>query len=263
MPREWHDRHAVNKMEDDDTRRFYRSIVADKKPYFMRYIYPTLSKQYNTYIRNTNQNSLREFGLTVTQMRVLPYDELTERQRDFLRYYDYRMPVGVGSCVMNKICRRFEEEFDGYVGKRAALGKYDYSFMKSDATYASSQYYAIKRLYDDYNKRLRSYAAFAEYERVDKDESVLEAFAMNSDFRAECAKVCPSDSALCNILLDICYSRSATKKFVWSMCSHTIIHNLLAINGNRISFPTADPNGEVHYGGGRYLVKTKQIEVNG
>ena len=36
MPRTWHDRHAANKIEDDELRDFYRSIVADKKPYFMR-----------------------------------------------------------------------------------------------------------------------------------------------------------------------------------------------------------------------------------
>ena len=47
MPRTWHDRHAANKIEDDELRDFYRSIVADKKPYFMRYIYPVLMKQYN------------------------------------------------------------------------------------------------------------------------------------------------------------------------------------------------------------------------
>ena len=58
MPRTWHDRHAANKIEDDELREFYRSIVADKKPYFMRYIYPALMKQYNQYIKNTNRNCL-------------------------------------------------------------------------------------------------------------------------------------------------------------------------------------------------------------
>ncbi len=55
MPREWHDRHSVNLIEDTDTRRFYLKLVADKKPYFMRLIYPALMKQYNTYIKNTNK----------------------------------------------------------------------------------------------------------------------------------------------------------------------------------------------------------------
>ena len=104
MPRTWHDRHAANKIDDDELREFYRSIVADKKPYFMRYIYPALMKQYNQYIKNTNRNCLREFQMTVDELRLIPSDELTERQSDFLRYYDYRMPVGTGACVLTKIC---------------------------------------------------------------------------------------------------------------------------------------------------------------
>ena len=32
MPREWHDRRSVNMMEDEEKKRFYRSIVADRKP---------------------------------------------------------------------------------------------------------------------------------------------------------------------------------------------------------------------------------------
>ena len=80
MPKSWHDRHTVNKIEDDDTKRFYRSIVADKKPYFMRYIYPSLMKQYNTYIKNTNRNALREFQMTVDEMMSMPFENLSERK---------------------------------------------------------------------------------------------------------------------------------------------------------------------------------------
>ena len=52
MPRDWHDKHAVNKIESTAQRDFFRSIVASRKPYFMRYIYPSLMKEYNTYIKN-------------------------------------------------------------------------------------------------------------------------------------------------------------------------------------------------------------------
>ena len=143
MPKSWHDRHTVNKIEDDDTKRFYRSIVADKKPYFMRYIYPSLMKQYNTYIKNTNRNALREFQMTVDEMMSMPFENLSERQRDFLRYYSYRMPVGVGNCIMNKICRRFEQEFDGHIGRHNASVKFDYTIMKSGNEYSTSQFYAV------------------------------------------------------------------------------------------------------------------------
>ena len=261
MPRNWHDRHAANKIEDESERNFYRSIVADRKPYFMRYIYPALMKQYNTYIKNTDRNALREFQMTVGEMKKLPHGELTDRQRDFLRYFDYRMPVGVGDCVMNKICRRFEDEFDGYIGKHNAEVRFDYTIMRSNADYSNSQFKAIKRLYEDFNKRLRNYAIFANYERVDECASYREMSIMNDEFRKECSIICQNKDSLCNIILDICYARSSTKRFAWSMCGSDIIHNLLLKNNHTISFPVIDHNGDIPYCGEKFSVISKKLEV--
>lgn len=261
MPRTWHDRHAVNKIEDETERDFYRSVVAERKPYFMRYIYPALMKQYNTYIKNTDRNALREFQMTVSEMKKLPYEELTDRQKDFLKYFDYRMPVGVGDCVMNKICRRFEDEFDGYVGKHNTMVKFDYTIMRSDADYSSSQFNAIKKLYEDFNKRLRNYAIFADYERVDECDSFKEMSIMNDEFRKECNIICQNKDSLCDIILDMCYTKSSTKRFAWSMCGSDIIHNLLSKNNNTISFPSIDHSGDIHYCGERFSVISKKLEV--
>ena len=135
MPREWHDKYAAGKIDDDKKRELYRRIVADKKPYFMRYIYPDLMKEYNAYIRKTDRCALREFQLTMRELQQLPYSELTERQKEFLYYYDLRMPVGIGDCVMNKICRRLEEAFDGYIGKlQIKPADFDYSIYTPDSS---------------------------------------------------------------------------------------------------------------------------------
>lgn len=262
MPKSWHDRHTVNKIENDNTKSFYRSIVADKKPYFMRYIYPSLMKQYNTYIKNTNRNALREFQMTVDEMIAMPFEELNDRQREFLRYYSYRMPVGVGDCVMNKICRRFEEEFDGYIKKHNSSVKFDYTIMKGDGEYSRSHFYAIKKLYEDYNRRLQNYMIYTNYERIDKYDTQLEFQSMNEDFQKECSKVCPNESSLCDILLDMCYTKNATKRFVWSICSHKIIYNLLSNNNQTISFPVIDTSGNIDYCGEKYSMKQKRIEVD-
>ena len=260
MPREWHDRHAANQIEDPDKRRFYRSIVADKKPYFMRYIYPALMKQYNTYIKNTNRNSLREFQMTVDEMSALPHNQLTERQKDFLRYYESRLPVGIGDCVMNKICRRFEEEFDGYIGKSLGRVKFDYTIMKSGSEYTYSQINSIKKLYEEYCKKLQSYAIFSHYERVDEDELASTVSGMKEEFIRECESVCQNSSTLCDILLDLCYCRSSSKKFAWDICQDTIIKNLLENNEWLISAPVPDPFGDIEFCGSKYSVITKRLE---
>lgn len=262
MPKTWHDRHAANKIADNESREFYRSIVADKKPYFMRYIYPALMKQYNTFIKNTNRNALREFQMTVSEMKNLPYRELNDRQKDFLKYFDYRMPVGVGDCVMNKICKKFEQEFDGYIKKHNTTISFDYTIMKCNAEYSKSQFNAIKKLYEDFNKRLRNYIIFTAYERVDECTSFAEMSVMNDEFRKQCNIICQNKDALCDIILDLCYTKKSTKKFAWSMCGQDIIHNLLRKNNNTISFPVIDCNGDIRYCGSRFSIASKKIEVN-
>ena len=261
MPKSWHDRHTVNKIEDADKKTFYRDIVADKKPYFMRYIYPALMKQYNTFIKRTNKNALREFQMTVDEMQALPYSELTGRQKEFLRYYGYKMPVGIGDCVMNRICRRFEEEFDGYVKKHTSSTNFNYTIMKNERQYSSNQFYSIKKLYEEYNKRLQNYAIFTNYERVDEYDSLAEYINMNEWFRSGCEEICPNHETLSNILLDICYKRSATKRFAWGVCGHDIIQNLLRNNNGVISFPVLDDSGDIEFCGNRYMIKAKTIEV--
>lgn len=263
MPRSWHSRHDAAKIDDEHARELSRSIVADKKPYFMCYIYPALMKQYNTYIKNTDRNALREFQMTVEEMCEIPESERTERQNEFLSYFYQKMPVGIGDCVMNKICRRFENAFDGYIGKHNAAVKFDYRFMRSGAEYTPKQYNTIRRLRDDYNRRLSSYAVLADYERIDEYDSHANLSMMNEEFRKECSVVCPDSRALCDIILDICYTKSSTKRFAWSMCGEEIIHNLLDVNDGRISFPVIDACGELEYCGNRFTVETKRIEVNG
>lgn len=261
MPREWHDRHSANKIEDGEKRELYRRIVADRKPYFMRYIYPDLKKQYNTYIKNTDRNALREFGMTVGELKALPYSSLTERRLEFLRYYEYHMPVGTHDCVMNKICRRFEEEFDGYASKQKSKSEFDYTILCSDEPYTARQYQEIRHLYSVYTDRMRSLVAFADDERVDEDDRNQILSSVNDDFTRECEVTCPNAEALCNILLDVCYTRGISKKFVWKMAAGQIVLNLLEKNGWMLSYPTADPDGETEYAGNRYTVKTKKIGV--
>lgn len=261
MPKYWHDRHAANRIEDESEREFCRSIVADKKPYFMRYIYPQLMKQYNTYIKNTNRNSLREFQMSIDELVATDPEMLSEHQAEFLKYFNSRMPVGTAPCVMNRICKRFEEEFDGYIGKHRSKVAFDYTIMKYGEEYTASQFRDIKRLYDEYMGRVRNYMMCSEYERVDECESSSVLWSMRDEFEKRCFSLCQNKYMLCDILLDICYTRNSSKKFAWSICGKDIINSLLKHNNNTISFPKLDDSGDIIYCGERYSIAEKVIEV--
>lgn len=261
MPRYWHDRHSISQIEDPEERHFQLSIVADKKPYFMRYIYPALSRQYNTYTKTANRNSLREFGLTLDELIQISDQDRTERQNDFIRYYYNRIPVGTGDCVMNKICRRFETEFDGYLKRRKESGKFDLSILKGDAKYSKTEFREVNKLYNAYCSRLKQYMAHANSEHVSEEEYSSMFIELKNEFNHACDVACPNKDSLCNIIIDLCYAKNSTKKFAWDMCGTEMIENLLDKNNRILAFPTCAPDGCICFGGKRFTVNTINLEV--
>lgn len=262
MPKDWYDR-AANRITDDlseeevQRRLFNLRVLADKKPYFMRYIYPNLMSQYNTYIKNTDKKCMREFRQTIEELMAKSPDELTQAEAEFIDYYIQRMPVGMHPCVMNKICRRFEEEFDNYFLKNISEEEFDYSIMKSGQEYTTTQYNAIAKLYEQYTKRLQEYMQFSKRERIDEDESATKRSLMIRDFKVECERACSNAAQLCDIILDLCYRRSGSKQFCWDICSEEIIDNLLKNNDNTIYFPVQDEDGDIEFCGKRFTLESK------
>lgn len=262
MPREWFDKIAIKENPDltDEEKVFYTKIVADKKPYFMRYIYPTLMKEYNAYITNTNKKALREFRISMSELLNMPSEKLTEEQKQFIHYYHQRMPVGDHNCVMNRICKRFEREFDNYIAKNIHSEGFDYTIMKSGREYSRSQHDAILRLYNAHNRRMRDFMQYARSERINKDESSVTRSVMVEEFKKECSAVCSDRFLLCDIILDICYEREGSKQFAWDIVGDEIIENLLWNNDHKISYPVKDECGDVSFGGESFLFHYKQLQ---
>ena len=261
MPKAWYDYHGnalpENPTENDiEKRKFNLRILADKKPYFMKYIYPTLMTQMNEYEKNANAKCLREFRVRLFDLLDADPQTLTREQRDFIWYFKKCTPLGINNCLINRICRRFEAEFDGVLMMNQSVG-FDYSILKSDADYSQSQYYEVMKLYSEYNKRLDDHATLTRRARADAND-VIFYYNLKREFAVACARVCSNSKQLCNIILDICYRRSGTKRFAWSICGADIINNLLEKNEGMISYPVLDPDGDIQYSGYTFSMQRKE-----
>ena len=260
MPKTWYDRHAVKDIGDEEKRTFYESIVADKKPYFMTYIYPSLRKDYKKYHDAVSTRCRIDFGLTIDELEKLDEASLTEEMRSVLAFYHDRMPVGTAPCLMNKICWKFEDAFDQRTVRNAGSGSFDYRMLKSDAEYSMDDYYRISALMKEYNKAVKDIAVMASVEKVSIDDIGYMTRSVERDFRAACIAACPDEKQLCNIVLDLCYTKSTTKRFAWEMCGDVICRNLLEKSGGKIKYPARDGSGDLLYGGDRFSVKELDLE---
>jgi hypothetical protein len=262
-PKSWFDS-SVIKIKDSDTdeikkrKTLYKSIVADKKPYFMKYIYPQTMKQYNDYIESSNQKSLCEFKLTLQELIDKP--NKTTQELEFLSYFNKRLPVGNHGCVVNKICWIFEKEFDGYLSNFNNCDiKFDYSILKSDVTYSPDNYKQINKIYHDYIDKVQKFQQTIKKERI-KDEDANESRkSFVSAFVKECDEICPNEKELANILLDMCYSTNKSKQFAWDICGNVFIDNLLKKNNYIINYPEECIDGDINFGGLKFKMKSKRI----
>lgn len=258
MPREWYDAHRALEIEDEEKRELYLSILADRKPYFMCYIYPDLMREYKKYIKTADKKARRDFKKSTEEIFAQPPETLTDAERDFVHFHERLMPVSNGDCVTNRVCRRFEQTFDGYIGKHIADRDFDYGIMKSDVTYTKRQYAAVSSLFADFGNRMRDLMRRKSKERIKGEEARAIVLRLYDTFRSLCDMECPNGKALCNIMLDLCYRKNQTMSFAWTICGEEILENLLERSGGIVHLPVKDAGGDVSYNGATYSFVEKQ-----
>ena len=266
MPRSWYDYFGNTlpenpTQEDIDRREFNLRILADKKPYFMCYIYPQLMKDYRTYMKDVRRKCQMIFGVTLESLLARSEEELNDEQRNFIRYFKSRCPVSVGNCVMNRICRRIEAEFGSKAKFEGITKPFDYSIMKSGIPYTKGQYYTIRKMYLEHNQRLREYSKATRLRRDDKSTAGIARLNFVREFSEAAITACTNVAQLCDIVIDLCYKREGTKQFAWDICSGEILNNLLRRNGGYLSYPILDPDGDFCYGGNTYSMMKKESDV--
>lgn len=259
MPESWYSRSANKILETDDDetinrKEFNLRIVADKKPYFMIYVYPNLRKEYSTYIKNADKQCLFYFGKTVAQLESAT--EHTDEEETFLSYYRRFMPVNTNPCVVNRICWIFENEFDDYLSKDVRNLNFDYSILKSDAKYSKKDYDRVCSVYKEYLTKIDNFHHRARAEKMDKFDAASERQMFAEVFKSECEIICPNEKELCNIVLDMCYRTDKSKQFAWDICGDVIIQNLLENHDYMMHYPSQTKSiGDFEYCGVNFEMK--------
>lgn len=252
----------INKGKDSSEKKehwFNRKLVADKKPYFMQYVYPAERTRMNEYIKKNNEKCIMRFRITLDEL--LTKENRTQEEEKFIYCYYQRMPLGTAPCTINKICWKIEELFDDT--EWINNGDFDYSILKCDVEYSNQLYNKIKKIYDRYRRETANYMQYAKSERIKSDERQMQKYIFKEQFRRQCLEQCPNEEYLCNIVLDLCYSKSEySKQFAWDICGDMFIQNLLKRHNYIVSYPTLDENGDIEFNGLHFSMKTTEIKVN-
>lgn len=268
MPKSWYD-YSACKIEDGDDpdtiadKQFNMRILANKKPYFMSYIYPEQIRGYKKYMNAIRRKTVREMSDDAQDILAKPEEERTEYENTFIQYYLFKNPVGMNLCTMNRICWMIEEEMDGYLKHLRHDDVLDYDAIKSGKEYSFSTYYATRKVFleaVDCAKRKQKELATSKVS-TNSDYDYSRHYAMYLDeLRRELLERCSDDDMLYDILIDVCKRSNASRELIWKLFGDKIVNYLLNKHGNKIYVIVKDPAGDVAYCGDRY--KTIAVDMN-
>ena len=248
MPAYWYAFHACAIKDEDDAETVKRKehwieLVADKKPYFMVYVYPALKKEMDTYQKENKKYIMYWFS----KYGIYDWDDLQRYEPktvDMILGLDMRerfMPVNFNQCTMNRITQYLERQFHllsrqihKILNSHAA---FDYSALQSSTVYFKPTYNHIAEVYQRYMDRKQEQQNRYNTARVEGYDEWMFNRMLADYFISESYRVCTNEDELCNIVVDICYRSEQSKQFAWDMCAPVMLSNLLNLKGQEISYP--------------------------
>ena len=216
MPNHWYNHRSCG---DDE---FQKSICADKKPYFMIYVYEQEKSEYTKYIKDGDKKCKVLYGMTVTELR--DKENKTEDEIEFLMWFDRLMPVGMGDCAMNRICKYIETIFDDKKIELKANSDFDHNLLKAKRRCTEKHREELCELAKEYSLRVSLFKT--KKGRLSKFEREEKRTMMREWFYNKAKEVCPNDDERLNILLDLCYEYKNNKQFFWDCVGDLMIKRL-------------------------------------
>lgn len=263
VPKTWNDFHSlkIEETDNEETRlkkEFNRRIVVDKKPYYFRYIYETINKEYEKFIKQTNINCARRFRCTVEDLKSKDY--LEDDEKEFLLWYEKKNPLSNNPCIVNKIAWRVENEFDR--NEPIENKEFDYSIYLSENKEIATKndISKIKKLYEEYKKNRKNQVINTK-DTSNKDSILQERKDKDDILKREFKEIIQDNQILLNTLIDLSYRKNIIGKWVvWNVCGETILDNMLNNTDRIIKYPIKDKNGEFEYNGIKFSMKELKIE---
>lgn len=269
MPRHWTKKlKSIPNGESQYRFDFCNNIVADRKPYFFRYLYPKENEKYLKYLEKEDDYCKAHFSKPIKKILSMKPQELSDNERIYLENKFYRyMPLIDNNGRMNKICHYMEKNLQEIKRKRREKTPYhlielmhcnpNRKFKECDVDYMNECYIRYKNEKEEF--RNMHLADFGE------STSAINNFSQfTSHLRQEIIDKLNHDIMyICDLALYVSYElySSRTKDFCWDLFGNQIIANLKKNSNCLAKVPVLDnENGTISYLGKNY--KLSEVNIN-
>lgn len=250
---------------------FYNRILADKKPYFFRYKYKQLAKEYNDYIKKNDQNCQIHYGMTLQEIQSKPKEELNGEQQSFLMYLDKYLPVVDSDCVMNNICK-YIEGIDFHI-KQKVRSDADFDYKVLISKNFTPNRLLLRQISEVIEKHFELWNLKTKNKIQNKNQkqngmsAIQERELEYQALKNELLEVTSNEEQLANHLVYYFYiiKPSASKATMWNIAGRWIYENIRQKKVNQetntldLLFPIKDENGGFEFQYNKYQIKMISI----
>lgn len=180
---------------------YQKSICCEKKPYFMIYRYDKEKTEYRKFIKDNNAQCIADYGIDIKTLLTLPYNQLTEEQKNTVKWYNKFNPVDMNLCTINKICYYIESVIKDYKStfKERVIDYSKFKVKRRCTQEHKDRLLELMNIYTSHNQsfldQYRQSPSTTPKPRIDFVEQYIISRA---------TEICPNDDERWNIILDIC-----------------------------------------------------------
>lgn len=276
MPSHW--TKCVTKLPKGETIEhmdFCNEIVADRKPYFFRYLYSKENAKYLQYLEKADSFTTTKFDKTVQELleadpSTLSYDEYYYLENEFKRY----VPLIDNNGRMNRICHYMErnlKEIKRNSSQHTPKEVLDLMYANSERAFTERHVELMNNFYLRYKNDKKKQKLTSEEETKASGNIVGNFNQYCSTLRKEITAAFEKDlhdctvneaaSYITDLALYVSYELypSRTKTFVWDLFGNQIVEHIKTKNESPVMIPVHDEDsGTLTYLGKKY----KLLEVD-
>lgn len=264
FPSEWKKReflYTSDEKEERDRKYYHNSLIANRKPYFMIYVYDKVNNDYREYKKKSERACKEKFGCTLNQL--LSKKDKSKQESYYVSEYYRRMPVIKNNSVMNVLCKKIESldfKYKSPKNNENVDEMFDILYDKN-VNISVNKLDKLKELYLKFKRRknfkvknnILNSIGFDTEEDKERSEMLNQFY---EEVRNEAKLICSNSIELANHLVYMMYKLypAEPKEFAWSIGGDGILDILEQKRENSISVPFNDLNG-TEYLGKKYSLK--------
>lgn len=250
LPQKWVKRQTPNGDEKID---FENSLVIEKRPYFMRYLYGHYNQEYKNHLADFDRYSMVMYGVKFHD--ISDEQKNTDEYKELCEYYNRRCPLLETDGLMNRMCRYMETELAKIKSVTRNLDtKEAYKILSTAYGLDRNRLQQMDELYKQYinfkKAKMLSQSEFSTYEQFYKY------------LRQKAVEYISNDKEeLANLAVELCYNtKSHKKEFCWDVFGNWIVYNIMKAmeyNGDEVvKIPILSENGSLEYLGEKYEIRS-------